>query len=345
MKLIKSSILLVIIVFTYNKVDAQQDAHFSHYMFNHLYFNPGYSGVEGVTRATILHRSQWLGYDGIDPGGAPTTQLLTVSHPLKMFGSYTVNSGVGLALTTDRLGPWRIFNLKLSYAYHIKLKNGGTLSTGLRVGLYQQGIDGSILRAVDQTDDIVDELRSSSRNRQLKADVDAGIYYNTRKYYAGITVTHINNPSFRFTGDAINSQLASHLFITGGYHLNVGSNIVVTPNAFVQTDFSETTYLVGALANINRFKYWGGISVRQSIVNNPVGESGKQLNNDDLILLIGTSFLNSNALRVGYAFDLVTSGTSAKSNTSHEIMVSYVIPYSKEANYTPIKTPRYRKVE
>ena len=337
--LLVSSLLLFI--FT---AKAQQDAHFSHYMFNHLYFNPGYSGVEGLTRATLLHRSQWLGYEGIDEGGAPTTQLLSVSHPLKMFGSYTVNSGVGIVATNDRLGPWRIFNLKLSYAYHIKLKNGGVLSPGLRIGVFQQGIDGGILRAVDASDDVVSELQAGGNNRQLKMDVDAGIFYNTKKYYAGITLTHLTASKFGFGGDAINSTLARHMYLTGGYHIILGQNLTITPNVFIETDFSETSFKYGALANLNNYKYWGGISTRQSIVNKKAGDSGKQLKNDDIIFLIGMSFLKNNSLRVGYAFDWVTHGASAKENTSHEIMLSYVVPYNKDSKYIPIKTPRYRKV-
>ena len=55
---------------------AQQDALFTQYMFNNLYMTPAFAGVDGVTRFTAIHRSQWLGYQSsFGDGGAPTTQL------------------------------------------------------------------------------------------------------------------------------------------------------------------------------------------------------------------------------------------------------------------------------
>jgi len=62
---------------------AQQDPQFTHYMFNQLYFNPAYAGIEKGARFTALHRSQWLGYEStFDAGGAPSTQLISFTMPL-----------------------------------------------------------------------------------------------------------------------------------------------------------------------------------------------------------------------------------------------------------------------
>ena len=56
----------------------QQDPLFSQYMFNPLIINPAYAGSREALSATILHRSQWVGFDG-----APTTQTLGVHAPLR----------------------------------------------------------------------------------------------------------------------------------------------------------------------------------------------------------------------------------------------------------------------
>ena len=40
------------------KSHAQQDAQFTQYMFNTIYYNPAYAGVEGVTRFSAIHRTQ-----------------------------------------------------------------------------------------------------------------------------------------------------------------------------------------------------------------------------------------------------------------------------------------------
>ena len=48
---------------------AQQDAMFSHYMFNTQSINPGYVGSREVLSILSVIRSQWINFDG-----APNTQ-------------------------------------------------------------------------------------------------------------------------------------------------------------------------------------------------------------------------------------------------------------------------------
>jgi hypothetical protein len=59
---------------------AQQDAHFSHYMFNQSLYNPAWLTQEQNGYISALHRTQWAGYntsfDG--SGGRPTLVLQTI---------------------------------------------------------------------------------------------------------------------------------------------------------------------------------------------------------------------------------------------------------------------------
>src|SRR5688572_17445714 len=98
---------------------AQQDPQFTQYMFNNLYITPAYSGVDGVTQLTALHRSQWLGYQSsFDDGGAPTTQLLSFTAPI-----YKLKSGFGALISNDRLGPQNNLEVHAMYAYHLGIKD------------------------------------------------------------------------------------------------------------------------------------------------------------------------------------------------------------------------------
>ena len=314
-------------------------------MFNNAYLNPGYVGVEPLSRGTFLHRTQWLNYRGIDKGGAPSTQMLSFSHPMKILKSYFINSGVGGVITYDRLGPFRSLTAKGTFAYQFRLKNESLISFGARFGVVSQGIDGSLLRAVDSDDAVVDGLKSSGKVNQLKPDADVGVWYNTRKYYAGISVFHLTSSTFNYNKSAINSKQSRHLYLTGGYHVGLAQDIILTPSALIQTDFAETTANYGVLANYQKHKYWAGVTFRQSISQKEVGESGKRLRNDDVVVLVGLSLLKDKALRIGYSFDLVTQGVSAKERTSHEIYLSYVFPFQGADKFVPLKTPRYRKVD
>ena len=321
-------------------VFAQQDPQFSHFYFSKQYTNPGYTGVEGVTRATLIHRSQWLGYSGADGGGAPTTQLLSLTYPLKIGASPLVNSGVGLNVVYDQLGPQQNIQARLSYAYHLAFSNGGTLSLGLNAGIYSQKIDQGKLRPIDQDDAVVNNLGDN----QIRPDLGIGIWYNTRKYFAGVSMSHINAPTFDFNVSNNNPEsiLSRHFYITGGYNLQLGPVIVLTPTAIIQTDFSETNFAYGLIGSYNNYKYWGGITLRQSITAKPVDNSTKKWDNDDITVLIGIGLLDQNKLRIGYAIDIVTSGVNAKASTSHEIMLSYVLPFGGDVKPPPLRTPRYR---
>src|SRR5260221_6935340 len=99
--------------------NGQQDPQFTQYMFNNIYYNPGFSGAEGVTKITALHRSQWLGYSfSFRDCGAPNTQLLTFTTPIFKF-----NNGFRGYIFHDNLGPYNNLEAQASYAYHLDVKN------------------------------------------------------------------------------------------------------------------------------------------------------------------------------------------------------------------------------
>lgn len=52
---------------------AQQDPHYSQYMFNPLGVNAGYTGSREALSLVMLHRSQWVGFDGPKHSNIGTT--------------------------------------------------------------------------------------------------------------------------------------------------------------------------------------------------------------------------------------------------------------------------------
>lgn len=323
----------------------QQDAQFSHYMFNGIFYNPGYAGLENVTRFSLISRKQWLGYEASSingaevGGGSPTTQILTVSTPLPFFNR---KSGAGAYLLYDTKGPLTSIEAQLSGSYHLKLGDG-LLGLGLRAGLYSQRINGEWYHVVHPSDPIYQEL-IDNRASQGKLDLAAGAWYKTTKYYAGVSFSHLPQSRFTFGFDSITSKLSNHLYVTGGYNFKLGYSLVITPSILVQTDLNELTYIFGPMATYND-KFWGGINLRQSFAEREVSKGGRTLSNDDVVFLIGMNLLKNNALRVGYAFDFVTSGVQAKKRTSHEIMLSYTVPAPWDVPKPKVRTPRYRHDE
>jgi type IX secretion system PorP/SprF family membrane protein len=325
---------------------AQQDPHFSHFMFNSLYYNAGYAGMEGVSRATLIHRSQWLGYESTntaDGGGAPVTQALNLTYPLKIKSPSVFNSGAGLSIINDKLGPVRNFEMKGSFAYNVKIAStGGVLGAGLAVGFWSQSIDGSLLRAADEDDVVVDGLAGQT-NSQLKPDLSVGLWYKTKKYEGGVSLRHAvpSNYTYGLSSDSISSKLVQHMYVTGRYNIYTGTDILLSPIAILYTDFSEFSINYGILGSYKDMKYWGGLTLRQSTAKK-AGDSKNTVSNNDIVILMGISLLKEKELRIGYSIDIVTGGAKAKSATSHEIMVSYVLPIGKDKDRAPLRSPRYR---
>ena len=58
---------------------AQQEAHYSHFMFNQTGYNPAYCGTDGVINGTLIYRDQWMGLEG-----GPKTMMLTADMPINI---------------------------------------------------------------------------------------------------------------------------------------------------------------------------------------------------------------------------------------------------------------------
>jgi type IX secretion system PorP/SprF family membrane protein len=302
-----------------SSVSAQQDPEFTQFMFNKMYYNPAYAGIEGITQFNLLVRSKWTGYastfDGA--GGAPTTQVFTADAPL-----YKLNSGFGAYLVNDNLGNLNNLSFQGSYAYHFAIKEG-KLSIGVNLGFFSQSIDFSKYRPSDPNDPL---LLLVGKDTQVRFDMGAGAYYQAKKFYVSASVSHLASPSFNFGIENLRNALQPTLFVMGGYYYEVSYNLLITPSLLVQSDFTKTLVNVGAIAKLND-KFWGGLTYKHQ---------------ESVSLILGMSLLKSKAFDVGYAFDYIVSDQEAKQPTSHEIRLGYSLPISNFGGKKVIRTPRFR---
>jgi type IX secretion system PorP/SprF family membrane protein len=339
----KNLLILGFLVLIFNSAFAQQDAQFSQYMFNSLYFNPGFAGVEGLTRFTGIHRTQWATYEPTNvgyTGPAPQSTIISANTPFP-----NQKLGLGGYLIYDRLGPLSTLNLDIALSKHLKV-GMGTLGLGLSGGIVNQRINTGEYRVGQEDDPIYQALVSNNNLSQVRSDLSMGAWYSHKKYYMGVSYKHLTKSTFSYGIPDIQSRLSNHLYITGGYNMQVLPTLVVTPSAIIQTDLNNLTYLFGGIATYQE-KFYAGLNVRQSFSERVVNANeGKKLSNDDIIFLVGVNVLKNaqgvDALRIGYAFDFVTSGLNAKKRTSHEIMLSYIIPNPFGVANPPVRTPRYR---
>lgn len=303
--------------FSLTQVQAQQDAQFSYYMKNQLYYNPAFAGVEGITQISLFHRSQWLGYEPtFDDGSAPVTQVLSMTTPI-----YKFNSGFGAHVVNDNLGPLNVLQVQASYAYHLGIKNS-KLSFGFRIGALSQSIDKGQYRAIDNPDPVI----VNSSESQVRPDLALGVYFRSEKYYAGASFNHLLKSEFDFGVDNVRNELENHAYLTLGYIHEVNFDVTIEPSLLVQTDFNQYNVMLGALAYYKE-QLWVGLSFRQS---------------EDVNALLGYNFLKDKSLSFGYSFGYVVKDQDAKQPTSHEIMLSYQLPVNPGSGKKVVRTPRFR---
>jgi type IX secretion system PorP/SprF family membrane protein len=284
-------------------------------MFNTLTYNPGVAGVTGRICAVAINRQQWVGFDG-----APATTLFNVSAPVAPFG---IKSGVGLLVQSDNLGFNKDINLSGSYSYHMEVGTG-TLGIGISLGMLNKTLEPEwVIPGGDaHTPASGDPLIPENKESYVAFDAGLGLYYNAEKYYAALSVTHINQPEIKYTKGT--PYVSRHYYLTAGYTLQLPNpSLELLPSVFTFSDGKVLQFTATSLIRYNK-KAWGGVSYR-------IG--------DALIGMIGFELYNG--LRLGYAYEFTVTKIRTNSGGSHEFMINYCFDLSMGKSPMKYKSIRF----
>ncbi len=302
--------------------NAQQDAQFSLFPFQQLYWNPAATASDGLTRLQIHNRWQWAGYQAtFDDGGAPTTLVVSAQVPLNF-----IKSAVGLHYVKDKLGASGNQEVQLSYSKRLKIGDN-SLSIGVRAGFYSRFIDYSVLRPRDTGDPLI----GTGRVSQTQPDLALGVYYDATSYYVGVSVNHLSQSKFQLGTNSATNPLKSNIYINAGYRWEPVYGLEIQPMVMIKSgiDFNLKTASVegGVLATYNEH-FFGGVTYRLQ---------------DAVIGMAGINLLADRSLRIALAGDLITGGKDAKSPVSYEAILSYSLPAPSIGGKKKIvRTPRFR---
>ena len=315
----KKLIFVIVLVISTVSLQAQQDAHYSQYMFNGLVINPAFAGSYGTTSIAVFNRLQWVGMGENFNGTPPSTQSVSYHAPIRY-----ETAGLGFHIQNDRLGQEKRQSFIGSAAYRLYLEDA-VISFGMQGGFHTYQL--APLNIDDKDDPRFANLKGS-----VLPDVGAGVFYKSDKLYVGLSIPHLMETKFNvndFSATALRASLSRHYFLTSAYKVKLGDSWKVVPSILFKIAENAPMSLDGNVHIYFKDIVWAGGTYR-------FGDA-YSLQFGTKISAISKSFRDD--IRLGYAFDLTSSSYRAFNKGTHEIMLMYDFGKNKT---TKIRSTRFR---
>jgi type IX secretion system PorP/SprF family membrane protein len=242
--------------------------------------------------------------------GAPTTSVFSLQSPLRKR-----KIGLGLEIFSEKIGPKGIGGISGSYAYRVPFLQG-KLGMGIKLGFLSYHYDWSAIKYKDQNEPYL----QSGQDGMSAFDAQAGLYYYTKSFYWGASVTHLTKAQITVnpTDTSAAAHLAPHLFSTIGKGFELDENVVLNPSLYIKMTKAAP---VDVDLNVNvqlRQKIWFGVSVRRKY---------------GVVLL--TQVQLSEKLKFGYSYDIGMNRIGTIGKATHEIMLGYDMNILKPKTVAP----------
>ncbi len=295
----KFYIIIVLLIAT--QVYGQQDPQYTQYMYNMNVINPAYAGSRENLSFGLLYRSQWAGLDG-----APKTGTF--------FGHLPVGEkvGLGLSIISDEVGPIRETNAYADFSYSLQLGGEHKLAFGVKAGATFHDIGLAGLALIDPNDPFFQNINTTTPN------IGAGFFYYTDNYYLAASVPNIlNSVHLDANGNNLGSE-ETHYFVTGGYVFQLSENTKLKPSFLVKSAFDAPTSFD---VNLNAL-FFEKLEI-----------GGSYRLDDSFSGLI--NFAVTPTVRIGYAYDAVTSDIREYAPASHEFMLLFDLNFPRKVSRSP----------
>lgn len=292
-------------------VEAQQDPHYTQYMYNMNVINPAYAGSKENLSFGLLYRQQWEGIED-----APRTFTFSGHSPAGK------NVGLGLSMIADEIGPVKEQNVYGDFSYTLNLGGEHRLALGIKAGATFQkiGLFSDINGSLPDRDD--EAFSQDSNNTYF--NIGTGFFYYTNNYYIALSVPNMlkskhlsvrDNGEERFYGEE-----TQHYFLTGGYVFQLTDNIKFKPFGMVKSAFDAPV----------------SFDVSTNFLFNEKFEIGATYRLDDSFGGM-VNYAITPSLRIGYAYDRIISDLKVTTPASHEVILLFDVNFPKKVS----RSPRY----
>jgi type IX secretion system PorP/SprF family membrane protein len=273
---------------------------YNQYMLNRFLLNPAVVGSEKCNSMAITDRHQWIGI-----AEAPYTQTFSFMARAKR------KHGWGIILKNDQNGPNKNMGFQLSYAYHMTLNKRKVRKIAFGASFLADYTTLDESRFIDADGD---PIITGAIITAFTPDANTGIYFYSRKMYAGITIARllpIANAMYKSGKEPLKTR-NYFLFIARKF-TSKKKKTVIEPSIVLK----GTEKLLGQLdinVKVSYLKhYWFAISYRRSIdmeASNPLS----------LQTYFGIKF---EQLTIAYAFDVGLTKIQYSNLGSHEVLIGY----------------------
>jgi type IX secretion system PorP/SprF family membrane protein len=299
----KISLLLIFItILTVKDMSAQQDPQYTQYMYNMNIMNPAYAGSKESLSITALYRTQWAGLDG-----APETITLSAHAPVGE------RVGLGLSAIKDELGPISETNVYIDFSYTLPMGESLKLALGIKGGATFHDVGLTSLELQDPGDPFFSEDISN-----VYPNVGAGAFLYSDNFYLGISVPNFLNSIHLDENGLQYGSETQHFFATAGYVFQISDNFKLKPSVMVKSAFDSPLSFDGNLNALFFDRFEIGASYRLD---------------DSFSGLVG--FQVTDFLRIGYAYDHITSELKGVGSASHEVIVTFDIFFKPRIMHSP----------
>lgn len=302
----KKIYFIAILALAVNELRAQQDPHYTQYMYNMSVMNPAYAGSKESMSGGLLYRAQWVGMDG-----APTTGTFFLHSPVGR------NVGLGLSVISDKIGPVEENNVYGDFSYTLNLGGEHRLAFGLKAGLTMHKIDFETIYPTLPQPSPNDPFSGSNPNNTF-LNIGSGVFYYTNKYYIALSVPNMLKTKYLdFNGREYGTDVL-HYFLTGGYVFDINPNLKFKPFAMIKSSVDAPT----------------SVDVSANFLMYEKLELGATYRLEDSFGAMVNFAITPN-LRIGYAYDHIISDLKVDTPASHEVMLLFDLNFPKKVSQSP----------
>lgn len=254
------------------------------------FVNPGYNASKDHTSIVMLHRNQWLGFDG-----APKAYALNAHVPLNKY-----HLGFDANLYTETLGLRTQSNFDLGGNVDVKVSPLSYFTFGLMGGLEAKQFDFGKADWVDIGVPVATDYN------QYLFHAAAGLNFFAKNLHLGASMYYTN-----FTSSYYSLGERFTYYANGSYLVPIGNNWALKPAVLARV-FTDQVDLDYGMFVLYKDIFWLGVANRL-----------------DQAMIFMADVKVTNLFRLGYSYDYPISDRPDFKYSSHEIRLEFNLPRKK----------------